>query len=149
MGLLTVFGLAATIVVAALAAVLLSAGGTGVEAKPDDAVTICHKPGTPAEKTLTLPPSAVGGHLGHGDTEGACGGTATATPTETEPTATPTEAEPTATPTNGEVTATPTETEPTATPTESEPTPTPTESEPTPTPTETEPTPTPTPGGAG
>ena len=132
---LTLIGLAGTLAVAALAAVLLTAGGSGVQAKPDGAVSICHKPGTPAEKTLTLPPSAIGGHMGHGDTEGACGGTATATPTETEPTPTPTESE---------LTATPTESEPTPTPTESEPTPTPTESEPTPTPTESEPTPTPT-----
>lgn len=35
-------------------------------------VTICHKPGTPAEKTMTLPQSALGGHLGHGDTMGPC-----------------------------------------------------------------------------
>jgi prepilin-type N-terminal cleavage/methylation domain-containing protein len=37
-----------------------------------DYVTICHKPGTPAEKTMTVPTSALGGHLGHGDTMGAC-----------------------------------------------------------------------------
>jgi hypothetical protein len=35
-------------------------------------VTICHKPGTPAEKTLTIPRSALGGHLGHGDKMGSC-----------------------------------------------------------------------------
>lgn len=35
-------------------------------------ITICHKPGTPAEKTLTLPMSAWGGHHGHGDTLGPC-----------------------------------------------------------------------------
>ena len=35
-------------------------------------VTICHKPLTPAEKTLQVPESAVPGHLGHGDYEGAC-----------------------------------------------------------------------------
>ena len=35
-------------------------------------VTICHKPGTPAEKTMTLPQSALSGHLGHGDTMGPC-----------------------------------------------------------------------------
>ncbi len=33
---------------------------------------ICHKPGTPAEKTLHLPQSAMPGHLGHGDQPGAC-----------------------------------------------------------------------------
>lgn len=35
-------------------------------------VTICHKPGTPAQQTKTVPQSALGGHLGHGDTLGAC-----------------------------------------------------------------------------
>ena len=35
-------------------------------------VTICHKPGTPAQKTMTLPQSALNGHLGHGDTRGPC-----------------------------------------------------------------------------
>lgn len=37
-------------------------------------VTICHKPGTPAEQTKEVPESAVPGHLGHGDTLGACEG---------------------------------------------------------------------------
>lgn len=53
-------------------------------------VTICHRPGTPAEKTLTLPVAALNGHLGHGDTLGACMGptptmtsTITVTPTIT------------------------------------------------------------------
>jgi hypothetical protein len=35
-------------------------------------VAICHKPGTPAQKTLYLPVSALKGHLGHGDYKGAC-----------------------------------------------------------------------------
>jgi hypothetical protein len=35
-------------------------------------VTICHKPGTPAQQTKTIPQSALSGHLGHGDTMGAC-----------------------------------------------------------------------------
>ncbi len=30
-------------------------------------VTICHKPGTPAEKTLVIPHQALAGHLGHGE----------------------------------------------------------------------------------
>ena len=38
----------------------------------DDEVTICHKPGTPAEKTMTVSDSELSGHLGHGDTIGAC-----------------------------------------------------------------------------
>jgi hypothetical protein len=51
-------------------------------------ITICHKPGTPAQKTLVLPESAIPGHLGHGDTLGPCLDL-TPTPTIT-PTATPT-----------------------------------------------------------
>jgi hypothetical protein len=35
-------------------------------------VTICHKPGTPAEQTLVVAASALGGHLGHGDYPGEC-----------------------------------------------------------------------------
>lgn len=35
--------------------------------------TICHKPGTPAQKTLVIPQQALAGHLGHGDTIGPCG----------------------------------------------------------------------------
>jgi hypothetical protein len=56
-------------------------------------VTICHKPGTPAEKTMDVPVSALRGHLGHGDTLGACGETTTTTTTE-PPTSTTTTTEP-------------------------------------------------------
>ena len=35
-------------------------------------VTICHKPGTPAEQTKSVPEEAVPGHLGHGDYLGEC-----------------------------------------------------------------------------
>lgn len=41
---------------------------------PEPTVTLCHKPGTPAEQTKTLPESAVAGHLGHGDFLGPCPG---------------------------------------------------------------------------
>lgn len=34
--------------------------------------TVCHKPGTPAQKTLTIPAHALSGHLGHGDFSGNC-----------------------------------------------------------------------------
>jgi hypothetical protein len=51
-------------------------------AMPGSMVTICHKPGTPAEQTKTLPIAALTGHLGHGDTLGACTGP-TPTPTVT------------------------------------------------------------------
>jgi hypothetical protein len=37
-------------------------------------VTICHKPGTPAEQTKTVPRSALQGHLEHGDHLGPCRG---------------------------------------------------------------------------
>jgi len=57
-----------------------------------DPVTICHKPGTPAEKTMTLPAvAALGGHMVHGDTLGPCG-------TPVPPTPTPVPGGPTATP---------------------------------------------------
>lgn len=35
-------------------------------------VTICHKPGTPAQHTLTVAEPALSAHLGHGDTLGPC-----------------------------------------------------------------------------
>jgi hypothetical protein len=35
-------------------------------------VTICHKPGTPAQKTLVIPEAALAGHLGHGDVLTPC-----------------------------------------------------------------------------
>ncbi len=38
----------------------------------EEEVTLCHKPNTPAQKTMTLPAAALGGHLGHGDTLGVC-----------------------------------------------------------------------------
>ena len=40
--------------------------------KPGEVITICHKPGTPAEKTLVIPIQALAGHLGHGDVLGSC-----------------------------------------------------------------------------
>lgn len=62
-------------------------------------VTICHKPGTPAEHTIVVDDNSVlQAHLRHGDTLGPC----TATPTST-PTTSPTPSVPTttATPTTG------------------------------------------------
>ncbi len=35
-------------------------------------VTICHKPGTSAQKTKVIPIEALAGHLGHGDRVGPC-----------------------------------------------------------------------------
>jgi hypothetical protein len=40
-------------------------------------VTICHKPGTPDQKTMEVAQSAVEGHRRHGDREGPCGTTTT------------------------------------------------------------------------
>jgi hypothetical protein len=40
-------------------------------------IVLCHKPGTNAEKTKTVPETALIGHLRHGDTFGACDGTKT------------------------------------------------------------------------
>lgn len=39
---------------------------------PVQYVTICHKCGTPAQQTISVPDSAVPGHLVHGDTLGPC-----------------------------------------------------------------------------
>lgn len=40
--------------------------------KGQDKVEICHKPGTPDEKTIRVAEPAVKAHLKHGDTLGAC-----------------------------------------------------------------------------
>jgi hypothetical protein len=46
--------------------------GAPAPAPREETVTICHKPGTPAEQTKRVPVSALAGHLGHGDTLGPC-----------------------------------------------------------------------------
>jgi hypothetical protein len=55
-------------------------------------VTICHKPGTPAEQELTVDDDSteLTGHLGHGDTIGSCPTQTTTGTTQTEPTTTET-----------------------------------------------------------
>ena len=40
----------------------------------DDKITICHKPGTSAQKTKLVTPSSLAAHLAHGDVLGACSG---------------------------------------------------------------------------
>lgn len=47
-------------------------GSDGDDDDDGGKITICHKPGTPAEKTLSVAASSWGGHSGHGDTMGAC-----------------------------------------------------------------------------
>jgi hypothetical protein len=85
-------------------------------AKPEK-FPICHKPGTPAEKTLYLPESALRGHLGHGDTLGECGETSSTTTTEGPTTSTTTTEGPTTstTTTEGPTTSTTTTEGPTTT----------------------------------
>jgi len=46
--------------------------GKAGDSQGHNKVTICHKPGTPAEKTKQVPKPAVDGHLGHGDYLGEC-----------------------------------------------------------------------------
>ena len=50
-----------------LAATQLIAGGNGNPTGNVDRVAVCHKPGTPAQKVLHVPWTALPGHLGHGD----------------------------------------------------------------------------------
>ena len=85
-------------------------------------VTICHKPGTPAEKTMEVPQSAVDGHLGHGDYLGPCESpttTTTAAPTTTTTTSTTSTSTSTTTPTTSTSTSTTTPTTSTSTSTTS------------------------------
>ncbi|MGQ0604113.1 MAG: hypothetical protein ACT4QE_20725, partial [Anaerolineales bacterium] len=46
----------------------------GIVPPPSGDVIICHKPDKKSSKTMTVPASALGGHLGHGDTLGPCAG---------------------------------------------------------------------------
>lgn len=50
-----------------------------------DPVTICHKPGTPAEHTITVDAAAVPAHLRHGDYLGACTSTDPSDPPASDP----------------------------------------------------------------
>lgn len=59
------------------------AKGTPITAT--EMITLCHKPGTPAEKTLVLPAAAARGHLGHGDYLGPCSEAPPTVPTSTLP----------------------------------------------------------------
>lgn len=69
----------------AVAAMSLSIGSTVLAGNGNghDPVTICHKPGTPAEHTITVDDSSlVQAHLRHGDTLGPCEPTASDEPTD-------------------------------------------------------------------
>jgi hypothetical protein len=45
---------------------------TGKKGEKMEKIEVCHKPNTPAQKTLLIPTAALSGHLGHHDTIGAC-----------------------------------------------------------------------------
>lgn len=45
---------------------------SSVDCDEEECITVCHKPGTPAEQTSTIPLPALEGHLGHGDYLGDC-----------------------------------------------------------------------------
>src|SRR5215216_909215 len=70
-------------------------------------VAICHKPGTPEEKTMEVPKSAVASHLGHGDRLGPCGTTTTTSTSTTSTTSTTTPTTSTSTSTTSTSTTTP------------------------------------------
>jgi hypothetical protein len=50
----------------AVGAVALGRLGADDAAAKEEKVTICHKPGTPAEQTKEVPASALKDHFGHG-----------------------------------------------------------------------------------
>lgn len=103
------------VLVAAAVIVFFNQSANATPPKGHTPFTICHKPGTPAQKTLTVDLAAKIAHLAHGDTLGPCKPKPTTPVPTTEPTTEPTE-EPTTAPTTQPTTA-PT-TEPSTTPTE-------------------------------
>jgi hypothetical protein len=64
----SIFSVVVVMTVTVLATVAVAFAVPGEGSNGQAKVPICHKPGTPAEKTLYLPESALRGHLGHGDT---------------------------------------------------------------------------------
>ena len=59
---------------AVLALIILPPTVANAWGAPKKQVTICHRPGTPQEQTKTISIHALGRHLWHGDTWGACEG---------------------------------------------------------------------------
>lgn len=73
---------AAALVALTTAVVFAALGGVGFAKSAISAaqyqygknkVTLCHKPGTPAEHTITVAQPAVPAHMAHGDRPGTCG----------------------------------------------------------------------------
>ncbi len=89
---------------------------------------VCHKPGTPAEHTLTMDASALPAHLAHGDTLGAC----VPAPSSSVPCPDPTTSSPEPDPTTSEPDPDPTTTVPDPDPTTAAPEPDPTTTSPEP-----------------
>lgn len=67
-----IFIIATLIAVFVALIALTGAKGSNGRGEGHTPVTICHKPGTPAEQTLVVDDDAVSAHLGHGDYLGAC-----------------------------------------------------------------------------
>jgi hypothetical protein len=63
---------AALFVLAAFASVALATNDNSGRGEGHTPVTLCHKPGTPAEHTITVDDDAVPAHLAHGDYLGEC-----------------------------------------------------------------------------
>ncbi len=65
--------LTTTVVFAALGGVgLAETSVSAAQYQYGQKVTLCHKPGTPAEHTITVAAAAVPAHKAHGDTVGTC-----------------------------------------------------------------------------
>ncbi len=47
-------------------------GPTSANKGAENKITLCYKPGTPTEKTISVSANALVGHLAHGDLEGPC-----------------------------------------------------------------------------
>jgi hypothetical protein len=62
------------IVFTLLVALLVGTVAVGSVSAGQEKVTVCHKPGTPAEATLEIAAPALNAHLGHGDYQGPCKG---------------------------------------------------------------------------
>ena len=60
-------------IVALMLGGLFTVASPAVAAAQPDKVTVCHKPGTPAEHEITMSERALPAHLAHGDVVGPCG----------------------------------------------------------------------------
>lgn len=94
-----------TLTTAAIAAALILTPSAALATPGHDPVTVCHKPGTPAEHEITVDRDALDKHLEHGDALGPCEVVTVPTEPTPDPDPTPTPEpteEPTSTPTDPE-----------------------------------------------